>query len=141
MEDKRIEQVSNIMYRMHKYKLSAKNELNIQNNEFAIMKLLAAKKEEQMTISDISSRMQVSRPAISQVINALEDKDYVKRVHTKKDRRLVYVVLTKNGFDAVDLMNKRRNEKIKLLFDKLGDEDTDTFLRLFEKISHIITEI
>ena len=141
MEDKKLEQFNKIMQSLHKHKQSVKEICNIQHSEFPVLKLLSRSKEKPVTISEISEKIQISKPAVSQIINALEDKGFVNRVYTKTDRRVVYVEITEKGNEAIEQAVKKRNESVNELLKKLGEEDAETFLRLLEKISNILGEL
>lgn len=141
MEDKRLEQFNRIMHSLHKHKMGVKDTCNIQPSEFPILKLLYAYKGKPVTITEISEKIQISKPAVSQIINALEDKGFVKRVYTKSDRRVVYVEITDQGNELIEIAIKKKNETFNKLLQQLGDEDAETFLRILEKISQIIVEL
>jgi len=62
------------------------------HREFMMMKTIKSYSEqEEITIHGIS------KSAVSQLINKLEDKNYVERTTFKSDRRIVYVRLTEFG--------------------------------------------
>lgn len=141
MEDNRLEQFNKIMHSLHKYKLNVKDICNIQHSEFPVLKLLSKSKDKPVTISEISEKIQISKPAVSQIINALEDKGFVNRVYTKTDRRVVYAEITEKGTQAIEEAVKKRNESVNELLKKLGEEDAETFIRLLEKIANILDEL
>ncbi len=108
---------------------------------FPILMLLSGHTDKPVTITEISEKINISKPAVSQAINALEDKLFVNRVYTKSDRRVVYVEITEKGNEAIENAFKKRNESFNKLLELLGEEDSETFLRLLEKISRLIGEI
>lgn len=141
MEDRKLEQFNKIMQSLHKHKLNVKDICNIQHSEFPVLKLLSRSKDKPITITEISEKIQVSKPAVSQIINGLEDKGFVNRVYTKSDRRIVYVEITEKGNEAIEQAVLKRNEHVNELLKKLGEEDAETFLRLLEKIANILGDL
>lgn len=141
MEDNKLEQFNKIMQSLHKFKLNVKDVCNIQHSEFPVLKLLSKRKDKPVTITEISEKIQISKPAVSQIINALEDKGFVNRVYTKTDRRVVYVEITEKGTEAIEEAVKKRNEKINELLKQLGEEDAESFIRLLGKIANILGDL
>ncbi len=110
---------------------------------FMLHKIVKLNKELQenkpgVKISDLSAAGQMSKPAVSQMLNSLEDRGLVKRVMTKEDRRVVYVDLTESGhMQLKKTMNEFSNLLDKIVAE-LGEEDTATLVRLFDKLYDII---
>lgn len=92
-------------------------------------------------IAELCHKIEVSKPAISRTLNDLEDKGYIKRIHSHTDRRNVYVYLTPNGenllHQQVEIMEKRAN----LFSLKLGNEDRTHFIRILKRIPTIMQEV
>ena len=82
--------------------------------------------KELVKTSDISAHIQISKPALSQVINKLEDKGLVERVVQKSDRRSVYVRFTRKGIG---------------MFEKMGYEDTLRFITLMKKFHEVVAQV
>lgn len=79
--------------------------------------------KELVKTSDISAHIQISKPALSQVINKLEDKGLVERVVQKSDRRSVYVRFTRKGIGMFERQNAQMHEAINMVVEKMGYED------------------
>ena len=50
-----------------------------------------------VTVSMLSDRLHNSRPAVTRLINDLEEQGYVVKLTAKQDRRFVYLMLTQEG--------------------------------------------
>lgn len=50
-----------------------------------------------VTVSMLSERLHNSRPAVTRLINDLEEQGYVVKLTAKQDRRFVYLMLTPDG--------------------------------------------
>ncbi len=143
MKSDRINEFLKIMQRLHKNSLRFKSQTGIPHTEFHILQYLAnhEQKETGVSISEISENIEISKPAVSQLVNALEEKGLVERVTTKKDRRVVYVVSTEAGMTLVKNTRKGMNARVEAILDQMGDEDAAEFLRLFDKFSQIMSEL
>ena len=64
------------------------------------------------TVSQLAEAELVSRPAISRILNSLEDAGLVRREKTATDRRLVRVHVTAKGSRLMESARKRRLEVI-----------------------------
>lgn len=145
METDKIRQLMKIMQRIHKSNQTFKMETGIPQSEYAVMNAIAcrsmAKGQEGLTITEISEAILISKPGVSQVVNALEERNYVKRATTKKDRRIVYVELTDEGQETLKKMREAINERILGILEKMGEEDSETLLKLLDKFSLIMSEV
>ena len=73
---------------------------NMPNREFMLLKTIKYLKNSESTneysskgvkASDLSKFLSVTKPAISKLINTLEEKGFVNRITDKSDRRVVYI--------------------------------------------------
>lgn len=142
MKSDRINEFLKIMQRLHKNSMRFKSQTGIPHTEFHILQYLVnhASKDAGVSITELSEHIEVSKPAVSQFVNALEEKGLVERVTTKKDRRVVYVAYTEAGYELVKNMRHVMNARVEAILDKMGDEDAAEFLRLFDKFSLIMGE-
>lgn len=96
---------------------------------------------QQVAIGDLVKRIGVSKPAITQNINKLEDKGLVQRVTLKSDRRATYVQFTDKGTQLFDNQNKNIKCMMQNITDKMGKDDTEEFIRLLDKFKDVMKEI
>ncbi len=61
--------------------------------------LICYGEEEPQTVRGLAKRLNVSRPAISKMLNVLEASDLVRRKTNPLDRRSVFVTRTQAGWD------------------------------------------
>ncbi|AHM57995.1 transcriptional regulator, MarR family (plasmid) [Peptoclostridium acidaminophilum DSM 3953] len=131
-----------IMQKFQKSTANLKNIIDMPRSEFMMLKLIKAntKDNDGVTVSMISELLEISKPAVSQMINVLEEKGLVDRITTKKDRRVVYVKLTDAGVQSLKKAMESYMTNINGIFEKMGEEDTAEFLRLLEKFYIIASE-
>lgn len=134
MEMKELELIFDSIDKFKKVDLFSKVLTNLTHSEFMLMNLIKCNSgSEGIKSSNIASIMMISNPAVSQMINGLEDKGYVERVTTKNDRRVVYVRLTELGRE---LLEKEKNVLVAFfskILDRMGKEDSYRLMELVNK--------
>lgn len=143
MESTRINEFLKIMQMLHKNGQRFRTENGIPHTEFHVLQYLVCREDrtEGVSIADLTEHVQISKPAVSQLINSMEEKGLVERVTTKKDRRVVLVTITDAGVALMQEKRKGMNAKIEAILEKMGDEDAAAFLKLFDKFAQIMSEI
>ena len=93
-----------------------------------------------ITVSELSEVLNVSKPAVSRMVNDLENKGMIQRILTKSDRRLVYVCLSDTANKLLAESSEHR-KVMKRVVNGLGEEDTATLIRIMDKLNGIMEEI
>ena len=91
-------------------------------------------------VNDIAKQLHITKPAVSQVLNALERKGYVVREIDKTDRRKISVLLTSEGAKTLLQSRAYMDNLINLVITRFGEEKTRTLISLFEELL-CITEV
>lgn len=105
-----------------------KREDTLSQNQIMLMFLLQLTGS--LNITDISERLIITPGAASFMCDKLENLDYVERVRTKEDRRVVNIVLTEQG-----------RQRILSLFDSYAVADLDTMSSTLQMIDNLISGI
>ena len=100
-----------------------------------ILQLLSENKR--MTPSEIKDKMHVSSARVATALNLLEEKTFITRKNDKSDRRKIIVELTKQGMIETEKITDRITDKISMLFEEIGYEDTKELIRIMNKITKI----
>lgn len=87
-----------------------------------------------MKISEISQKLHVTPPTVTQIINTLEKDGMVERTVDPKDRRAVKIKLTPTGVVATEQAKKVFSETFLGLIDFLGKEDSEKLSELLSKV-------
>lgn len=117
---------------------------HLNHSEFMILKLLSdwcCEKQgsiEGIKMSDLAEKMRVSRPAISKLINSLEEKGDIVRIFGKEDKRTTFIQLTDQGKKRNKEWMKRMDERMERLVVKMGEEDSIELVRLLNKFYNIM---
>lgn len=91
-----------------------------------------------ITISEISTKMEVTSPTITQLIKGLETKGFVIRLNDQVDRRVVRVELTEAGEEVTNKAVHQFSATIQGLCDFLGEEKTGQFIELLNSSYHYL---
>ncbi len=147
MEQSQKDQLIQAMHRLKKTQNWLPPLPGVSRGEFFMMhKIVALSKKADpekpgAKITDLSVAAEMSKPAVSQMLNALEDKGLIERVMTKSDRRVVYVKLTDSGATQLKKAADHMTALLEEIIEGLGPEDTAELARLFEKLYRIMEEI
>lgn len=147
MTDDQVQEILHLSHTLSKLMRPKDTFGDITKAEFFILNVLYdAKKEEEgqdfkgVTVTKISNIIHTSTAATSKLLRIVEDKGYIMRVLDDNDRRVVYICLTQKGEDLTRNSRNMANARIQELILKLGEEDTETMIRILKKIIQIIRE-
>lgn len=101
----------------------------------------AEKNNKHMTVTKISEITNVSKAAVSQMVNSIVKKGWLTRETDKNDKRRAYVCLTDNGREAfyrqVDIIMKNFD----VCFAKISEDDIRSFNGGLEKLTVMIENV
>lgn len=89
---------------------------------------------EGVTVSDISSFLQISSPTVTPLIKSLEMKGLVHRYNDQEDRRVVRVRLTEEGSRFTHRAREERLRYFQELKDYLGEDRSEHLIGTLEMI-------
>lgn len=105
----------------------------VTQGEMAILGYLHM--HDNITPSELSEEFDLTTARIANILNSLEKKKYLVRIHDSVDRRKVQVTITELG-KTVAVQKKQEIEKdMSDLLKDLGEEDAVEYLRLMKKIA------
>lgn len=88
--------------------------------------------------SELGNILRLTRPTITSLVNSLEEKGYVERIHDEEDRRVVFVYLTAKGKDLVEDNKQEFVKALSEMMDYLGKEDAQELIRLLGKVREFL---
>lgn len=114
----------------------------VSGGEFFMMKLLIRheKSGENVTAKSISEYLNISRPAVSQMLNGLEKKGFIERSVDENDRRQICIKITNSGKTLVAGMCKKHEEIFGKIMNKVGAEDIKELQRILNSILNALIE-
>ncbi|MCK9235541.1 MAG: winged helix DNA-binding protein [Acholeplasmataceae bacterium] len=92
---------------------------------------------QKVKLTDVAKTLKVTLPAVTHKVNDLVRKKYIEKVQSEKDLRVIYIKLTERGRDYVEAIREDYYRPIEQLALHLGEEDTQHFLKILDKIGEI----
>lgn len=88
-----------------------------------------------LMVSEISGKLNVTSPTVTQHINSLETQELVERRADPADRRVVRIRLTEKGNSYIQRINEARLQMFDGLVNHLGEEESVRFAEMMGKAS------
>jgi DNA-binding MarR family transcriptional regulator len=120
------------------------SDLRVSMGELVCLKAIADNTAESTTntcATDIQQFMYVSKPAISQMLNALDKKGFVIRETNKNNRREQIITLTPEGKGVLDLAENAADRMLTEIVTRFGEKDTKQLVELFDRFADITEEL
>lgn len=127
----------NFMYTFSNYKENSKNffkPFGITPQQYNVLRILKGSLPKPLTTSQLRERMLDKMSDASRIVERLVKKELVVRTITKSDKRLVDVVISKEGQKLLDAIETPLDNRICEVFKKFTPEDTDLFGKLLDKM-------
>ena len=106
-----------------------------------ISEVLSAKYENRRLIStQIAKRLGVTRSAVSQIVNRLEERNVVKRVPDDVDRKIAYVEISEGVLDIYGEDMQNVLTFVENLVNEFGEEKFNCMCELFESFIELAQE-
>ncbi len=112
------------------------NKTGLVRTHFRILQELAEEKE--LSMSDLSKILNVTKPNITGLIDKLVNMNYVERVSSSRDRRVFLIRLTDDGRE---FLNKAVEELIGAsarLFNNLDEEDKELIKQTTQSMKRLL---
>jgi DNA-binding MarR family transcriptional regulator len=138
------EELVQTMHRIKKVGMSRSTGFDIHRGDLIVMQAIAENSshpETSVYVSDIQSKLYITKPAVSQILNALEKKGYVSREIDKNDRRKIAVTLTPKGQEILKQMRADADQMLETVISRLGEENTRQMIRLFTLMADISEDL
>lgn len=115
----------------------------IKQSEFMLLLNLAhltGNSTSGIRVSDLSTQLQITSVAVSQMVKSLEENGYVERSADPTDRRVVLVKLTLKGETLVKEAHAKRMKHLSFLVNSLGEKNTKELIRLLSLVHDFSAE-
>lgn len=113
-------------------KVDVKN-YGLNVNEFTVLEVLFHRGK--LQVQQIKELILIANSSTTYIIDKLCQKELVKRVQDKIDRRITYVDLTDEGYQLMKESFPKHERTILSLFDRLDDEELVEMKRLLKKMN------
>lgn len=82
-----------------------RNQNDVKVNSHACLALIVLKYAEQtsqsITMSQLADELQITKQQLTKLVNDLEERRFVSRIHDTQNRRLVHIRLTPEGYQQI----------------------------------------
>ena len=113
-----------------------KDELSV--NQYGVLKVLSENGDAPM--SRLAESLRVTAPAITTMVDKLEENNYVERLRDDNDRRIVQVALTKKGMEVIKRVRESRKKFLSFILSKMTLNEKSQWAELYERIGGIIRD-
>ena len=79
---------------------------------------------------DLSEILEISKPAVSKLLNSMEEKGLIRREHRESDRKAVYVVLTPKAIAISEEQLATASVMTKKVFAEMGMDKAKEFIAI-----------
>lgn len=97
---------------------------------------------ESIAVKDVSNHLKIKPAAGTALIDRLERKKMIKRVHSEDDRRVVFIQSTESGMEAYHSINKSLAKIFRDYYSVLNEEETERLKQIVWKLTeHVSSRI
>ncbi len=93
-----------------------------------------------ITPTELARKFSLTTARIAMILNHLEKKNWIRRVHDTEDRRKVYIYPTDAGQKQAQVKMKELHQKLSEVLEALGEEDGKEYMRLTQKVARYLKE-
>lgn len=110
----------------------ALEELGLSYFEYKVM--CALEEEGKVPMSRVAEKYMLTKAGLTSIIDRLEEKNYVTRIRSEEDRRVIYVELTDKGREKLAQSRKIFGEVIERFMKKLDNNELDNLEKILTKL-------
>jgi DNA-binding MarR family transcriptional regulator len=116
----------------------SRSSIGVSRTEVGVLNALATRP---CRITELAAREGVTQPAITLLVNRLEERGWVHRATDPTDRRVVLVELTRSGREVFDRIRAEYRALVHEDMATLPDGDVETLARAVEILDGVIERI
>ena len=92
-------------------------------------------REEGVKPSELTGGGFVSKPMVSRILGGLEEKGYISRTASRRDRREVYVRITEKGRQSLEREQKHRDGIVERILNRMGRDRLEQLVDLMKEFN------
>lgn len=119
--------------------MNIKRELPIRASEMGML-IYLVKSEETINSIKIAEFFKVTKPNVTAMVNSMLKKEYIIKEQSKLDKRSFILKPTQKAIDLVEETYDEYFKTMKLLSDKMGENDYKELIELLGKANNILLE-
>lgn len=141
MDESLREQFLRVTMRFKRFEACSETSCPLPQTELAVLSKASSccgQGDEGVCVSSIHENLYISKPAVSQTLNSLEQKGYIHRTIDPSDRRKITVTLTVEGQRALDCAKGRFDMELDSVLEQFGAESVKSLVGLIDRLMNII---
>lgn len=91
-------------------------------------------------VSELSDIMHVNSTAVSRTLRELEQKAFIERHTSEKDRRITYVNITNDGKAALEKAEAQLTDFTSAVFERMGEDNLNRLTAYMNNLYDVMTE-
>ncbi|MFH0966953.1 MAG: MarR family transcriptional regulator [Methanobacteriota archaeon] len=111
----------------------------VQAAQYRLLGMLM--KEGSLSMSALGTRLYISKPYMTSLVDALIKEGLVERQSDLKDRRVINITITVKGMDQLEHAKCLYKGNVKHVISGLGTQDLETLCTSAEKVSSILSKL
>ena len=92
-------------------------------------------------VSDLSKNLGVALSTMTELVNRLVKKRFVKKIKDLKDHRIVWINLTEKGVRIIQEINRKKQKHILGVLERLTERERQLLIDILERISQVAKRI
>lgn len=92
------------------------------------------------TSSELADFFFVGKSSITAIVKRLADKNLIERILDERDRRVIYLKLTTEGEELVEMMQEKIAELLATFINHFDEQESYAFITTYEKLARILIE-
>ena len=109
-------------------------------NEVIICRILYRNRSKQITATDLCEMTKMQKSQMNRTLTSMENKKILTRTRSSGDKRKIYVTLNEEQIKVYEDEHERILKTVDKLIERVGKENAQKALELFELIAHIAKE-
>lgn len=106
----------------------------INQTQLGIMHYLLDNQDKDICQKDIEIQMQLKKASITGALDSLEEKNAIKRIVDKNDRRKNIIVISENAYKYKDKLDSYLNGVEKEIVEGISEKDLNVFCKVLDKM-------
>ncbi len=109
-------------------------EFGISEPQFNVLRILRGQKGNPVTVEEISNHMIQRSSNVTRIIDKLLARDLVIRKECETNRRKMDILITNNGLELLNQLDKKVDQFHQPMFKNLTKEEAETLTALIKKL-------
>jgi len=93
-----------------------------------------------ISMSEVSSRLEISKPAVTNLVDRLEEKKLLRRLPHPKDRRVILLKILPKGEKVIEDLRQKSLEVLLKAYDQFNAGEHETISRFYATVSKVMDD-